>query len=204
MRRLLRKLGKSYASPPLIGTLYNLAPEVDLPLVFVATDTMSERALQAVRDLRSVGDQVCVVVFYNGADPEQEILALEAGADDCIPMPADLRYFEARLRATASRLGRSYHPQRPAQFIEVNPLTHQAQVDGHHLPASPLEFRFLLELCRQRGRMVSREHLEQALWGEVSHASSESLKALVHRLRLRLGPDAGAIITVPGVGYRIE
>jgi len=137
------------------------------------------------------------VVLYAGDDLAQEIVALEAGADECIRLDVDYRYLVARLR-------RSNELRTPSHSFVLDPLTHQAVVAERRFSLSPLEFRFLLELQRQRGRVVAHAHLERLLWGDAGASSRESLKHVVHRLRLRLEGEGGAITAVAGVGYMLR
>ncbi|HKZ50555.1 MAG TPA: winged helix-turn-helix domain-containing protein [Dehalococcoidia bacterium] len=197
----LSALTRTQVPLPLIDKFYNMDAEGQVRFVFIATDRVNEAALAPIRALRASRDDVAIVVFYSSGDPNEEVLALEAGADDCITIPFDFAYLYARLRATGARLRRSSHPQQTARPIDVDLLTHQALVDGHSFPLSPLEFRFLLELRRQRGKMVPHEDLEKLLWGENGPASHQCMKQLVRRLRSRLGEAAESITCIHGAGY---
>ncbi len=192
------------ASVPLVGEFYDVDGGETPPLLFVATDNVDDDCVAVIRELKASNEEAAVIVLYTGGDPEQEISVLDAGADDCILVAFDFRHLSARLRAAVARFRRIDHPHRLACPIEVDPLTHQVRVDGHGLTLSPLEFRFLLELRQQRGKLVPYERLEQILWGETDRASRQSLKQLAHRLRLRLGNAAPSVVCVPGVGYILQ
>jgi predicted ATPase/DNA-binding winged helix-turn-helix (wHTH) protein len=73
--------------------------------------------------------------------------------------------------------------------------------DGVAVPLQPKAFELLLLLVRQPGRLLGRAELEQALWPEV-HITDQSLRQLLHRLRLALGEEAAFLETVPRKGLR--
>ena len=199
--RSIAALAAGHVSLPLMGKFYNVDGAEDQGVVFVATDIIDERAVAVVRELRAASEEACLVVFYSGEDPHQEGPALEAGADDCIALAFDYQYLSARLRATMSRLRRIRNGRAAAPAIDVDSSTHQAVIGDRRLPLSPLEFRFLLALRRQRGKVVPHEEIERSLWGEEGRGSREALKHLVHRVRLRLGPEGRYVNAVAGVGY---
>ncbi|HLC29912.1 MAG TPA: hypothetical protein VJM51_03935, partial [Dehalococcoidia bacterium] len=132
-------LARSYAPLPLIGHIYNPEPEADFPVVLVATDTVSEHTAAVLRDIRPACEGAGLVVLYAGDDPAQEIVALEAGADDCIRLEVDYRYLVARLRACMARLRRSNDLRPPSHSFVLDPLTHQAVVGERRFSLSPLE-----------------------------------------------------------------
>ncbi len=177
-------------------------------MLFVTADSIDERVVAAIRELRASDQEVPVVVFYAGEDPHQEVRALDAGADDCIALRsglhAEFQYIVARLETTMARLRRIKSGRGAAAGVEVDPLTHQAVIGNKRLSLSPMEFRFLLALRRRRGSVVPHQEMERIVWGEEGAASREALKHLARRVRLRLGPEARAINAVPGIGYILD
>lgn len=189
---------------PLVGRFYNVDTMGEINLTFVLTDKIDDRCIVTIQGLAMRGEDSAIVVLYSDPDPEQETVALEAGADDCISLAFDPRYLSARLRSTATRLRRVGLHQRPDHQIDIDPYTHEARVNGRPLPLSFLEFRLLLELRRWRGKVVPHATLERTLWGEQSVSARQSLKQLVRRLRARLGSASNAIVNIPGVGYMLK
>jgi len=186
----------------------SLEPALEnLDLIYVLSDYVNEACLKVIPEVRAKaeaeGKDVVIFVTYTDGDRGQEVLALEAGADDCYPITADMRKaFLVPVRAALAR--RKGLSRDASRMLSVDPLTHRALVRGRPIAVSPLEFRFLLELHYHRGEVVPREKLAIALWGVSDPSYLESLRQLVHRLRLRLGPAAEAIVTIPRVGYLLE
>ncbi|MBI2919241.1 MAG: response regulator transcription factor [Chloroflexi bacterium] len=173
-------------------------------LYLLVSDQVNEDLTRTMRRLRAAEGDCGVVVLCNSDDPKQVAFAVESGADDCILIHTDVHYLLARLRATAARLRRSQPPRRSppeAGQIDVDPHAFEAKVGGKDLRLSPLQFRLLKFLWEHQGRVVGHDALEQMLWNDASAASRQSLKQVVSRLRKRLGPAAGAIRSVAGVGY---
>jgi len=197
-------IARGYSPMPLIGQFYNLTSDDDLPVVFIISEHVDETCLAALRDLNGSGEEIAIIVLFASDNPEEEAIALEAGADDCIRIDLNCRSFHARLRATMARLQRLSSRARSRPAIRVNSLTHDAEVDGQKVSLTPLEFRLLEELQRQRGKVVAHAVLEEKLWREEGTASRQSLKQLVHRLRSRLGDGSDGIHSIAGVGYLLR
>jgi two-component system response regulator BasR len=172
------------------------------PLVFVAAATMDESCQTVIRELREEAEESAIVALCTG-ELEQKMLALRAGADDCIAVPDAfidalklLDIIGARMNRMTSRGGGSHR-------VTANPLTHEVTVNGNTIFATPLEFRLLLELQKQRGQVVAHKHLESLLWGTSDALSRQALKQLARRLRRRLGPGNESVVLVRGVGYML-
>ena len=177
-----------------------------LEVIYMASDWVDEACLKAIPEVRAKaeaeGKDVVILVTYTDGDRDQEAVALEAGADGCYPVTADMRKALAQVRGLLAR--RKGLPRDASRMLSVDPLTHRALVWGRPIAVSPLEFRFLLVLHHHPGEVVRREELAIALWGVSDPSYLESLRQLVRRLRLRLGPAAAAIVTIPRVGYLLE
>ncbi len=97
-----------------------------------------------------------------------------------------------------------------AYALRMNPETRQVWVLGKELipPLSAAQFRLLWALYRAQGKIVSREDLVRAIWGEEAvGVSKQALDALVRRLRARLAaadPDHSYIVTIRGHGLRLN
>jgi two-component system phosphate regulon response regulator PhoB len=81
---------------------------------------------------------------------------------------------------------------------------HRAQVAGTPLQLTLTEFRLLAELVRAGGRVLSRESLLSEVWSYDAEVISRTVDTHVRRLRSKLGPAAGWLHTVRGIGYRIQ
>jgi DNA-binding response OmpR family regulator len=88
--------------------------------------------------------------------------------------------------------------------IEIVPADYRALVDGKPLVLTVTEFRLLEDLVRARGRIRTREILLSEVWGYDSEVLSRTVDTHVRRLRTKLGQAAEWLVTVRGVGYKIQ
>ena len=86
--------------------------------------------------------------------------------------------------------------------LRMDVAGHQVQLDGQAVDLSAREFAILTTLLESAGRVVSRERLEDSLYGWDQEISSNALEVHIHHLRKKLGSDW--IQTVRGAGYRLQ
>ena len=158
-------------------------------------------------EIRKVS-KVPIIFISSAADNMNMVMAMTMGADDFIPKPFDQSVLMAKLQAL---LRRTYDFSSSVPVLEHrgallntgdNSLTYQ----GKKIPLSKNEFRILLILMENKGRIVSREKLMEALWESDSFVDENTLTVNVGRLRKRLD-SAGLdrfITTKFGLGYIIE
>lgn len=158
--------------------------------------------MQALRQLRARRQDVPVIVISARDTLDDRIMGLDAGADDYLVKPFAVDELRARLRA---RLRRGVEPSREIRRVgDVEIDVHGMTVTrgGEPIPMPRREMTLLLELARHPGRVVTREQLEQALYGWSEEVESNTLEVHVHHLRRKLG--SSLIRTVRGVGYCLE
>jgi two-component system response regulator MtrA len=161
--------------------------------------------LSVCRTLRGRGDLPIIIVTAR-TDTTEVIAGLEAGADDYVTKPLVASELAARIRA----LLRRRMPDRPATFtvgdIHIRPEEGIVRRGGAEIHLTRTEFRLLVELAAAEGRIVSREHLLQRVWGYDYFADTRLLDVHIRRLRRKVecDPDTPAVVlTVRGQGYRI-
>jgi two-component system phosphate regulon response regulator PhoB len=81
---------------------------------------------------------------------------------------------------------------------------HQVEVKKKSIHLTSTEFRLLLELASKRGRVLTREHLLDKVWGYTYEGYARTVDTHVRRLREKLGPHSDDIETLRGVGYRFR
>jgi two-component system OmpR family response regulator/two-component system response regulator QseB len=129
----------------------------------------------------------------------QRIAGLDQGADDYLVKPFDVDELDARLRALLRRAAGRASPTIRYGDIEVDPAARTVMQDGKAVEMSPREFSVLLVLLQARGRVLSRQQIEERLYSWQSAIESNAVEVHIHHLRRKLG--SGCIQTMRGVGY---
>jgi len=113
----------------------------------------------------------------------------------------------ARVRAVLRRT-RPSETARPlgAGGVSLDVARHLVTVDGSAVELTPKEFDLLHALLEAAGRVLSREHLLNRVWGysRADEIESRTVDVHIRRLRAKLGAEERRIVTIKGVGYRFE
>lgn len=155
--------------------------------------------LQVIAAARAAGAEVPILVLTARDRVEDRVAALDAGADDFLGKPFDPAELLARLRAQLRRRQGRSREQLQCGGLQLDPIRFEVVLDGQHIDLPRREFALLRTLVENAGRIVSREQLQQGLYGWDDDVSSNTLEVHVHHLRRKLG--ASRIRTVRGVGY---
>jgi phosphate regulon transcriptional regulator PhoB len=148
-----------------------------------------------------------VVMLTAKGDEVDRVLGLEIGADDYVVKPFSPKELLARVRAVLRRT----RPDPGAAPVTLGALTidagtHTVSVGGLTLALTPKEFDLLRALVEAHGRVLSREFLLDRVWGysRASEIESRTVDVHVRRLRVKLGAEGRRILTIKGVGYRLD
>jgi DNA-binding response OmpR family regulator len=155
--------------------------------------------LELLRRRRAAGEAVPVLILTARDAVPDRIAGLDAGADDYMVKPFDLDELAARLRALVRRSHGQAAPVLRVGALELDPAAHAARFEGRPVELAAREFAVLQALALNAGRVLSRERLEQALYGWGEEIESNAIEVHIHHLRRKLKPEL--IRTVRGVGY---
>ena len=158
--------------------------------------------LTVLQNMRDRGDATPVLILTARESIEDRVKGLDSGADDYLTKPFDLPELLARLRALQRRFASRAAPILAHGDINLDPASHTVTKKGESINLSRREFALLHVLLENAGRVLSREHLTQSLYGWGEEVDSNALEVHVHNLRKRFGSTF--IRTVRGIGYTIE
>jgi two-component system, OmpR family, response regulator QseB len=153
-------------------------------------------------ELRSAEITLPVLVLSARDLIRDRVRGLDLGADDYLVKPFDLDELTARIRAATRRHAGRSQPGIAIGSIHIDPVGRRVSREDEPVALSHREFRLLLTLAEGRGRVQSRERLEESLYGWGEEIESNAVEVHVHHLRRKLGP--GLIETVRGIGYVIR
>ena len=145
------------------------------------------------------------VLFLTARDALVDRLAgFDAGGDDYVTKPFALAEVSARLQALIRRAGGEGTVE--GAGLTLDPISHSVAAGSTAADLTPTEFRVLARLLARPGEAVRRRDLVRGAWPHGAIVRENTLDAYVFRLRRKLRELAGApeIVTVHGVGYRIE
>lgn len=160
-------------------------------------------------------DRTPVLILSARGLVDDRIRGLAAGADDYLPKPFSPAELVLRVQRILERTGdgaaggatpgRSSEPIRHADLV-LDRDRHEVRVDGGLVPLTAVEFRLLAALLEADGRVLTRDQLLDAIYGQdEAEILDRTVDVHVGRLRDKLGDDADApryVATVRGVGYR--
>ncbi len=183
------------SGPPDLVVLDLMLPELD--------------GLEVCRRLRRDPSTASVplIMLTAKGDEADRVVGLELGADDYVAKPFSPKELVARVKAV---LRRARPAEGPAVFnvggLRADFGRRQVAVAGELVPLTPKEFDLLRALIEARGRVLSREHLLDRVWGyaRASEIESRTVDVHVRRLRQKLGVEGRRIVTAKSVGYRFE
>ena len=164
---------------------------------------------EVLEEIRRVSD-VPVLMLTARQTESSQVRGLDLGADDYIIKPFSIMALLARIRAVLRRV-EHVPPTLRAPDATIGDLAidfenQQVWLRGQVVRLTPAEYRLLYQLVRNARRVVPNRVLRERVWGPDWQATSNDLKALVSRLRAKLGDDPSQpryIETHRGVGYRL-
>ena len=166
------------------------------------TTTLRMIAGLELRKLRAGGATLPVLIASARDAVGDRIAGLNAGADDYVTKPFDLDELIARVHALLRRHAGAANPLQCYGALVLDPLQRRVTLRGTEVALSPREFAILEALMRRPGAVLSREQLEDAVYGWGDEVGSNAIEVHLHHLRRKLGAEA--IRNVRGVGYRVS
>lgn len=147
-----------------------------------------------------------VIMLTAKGEEEDRISGFELGIDDYVVKPFSPRELILRVKAV---LRRTKTPLKEEDIWEHSGLrvdfgAFRVMVDETEADLTATEFNLLAALIRANGRVLSREHLLDKVWGYEFMGYARTVDTHMHRLRQKLGPYADWIHTVRGIGYRLK
>lgn len=145
---------------------------------------------------------ILVLTARDGMDPQ--VTALDAGADDYMEKPFDLRELLARIRALIRRAHTGSQEQLSLGPVLLDPFSRRLTVNGETQELPAREYEVMEALMLSSPRAVSKTRLAQRLALNGDDIGDNAVEVYIHRLRKRLDDTSVSIQTIRGIGYSIE
>lgn len=155
--------------------------------------------LDLLKKLRRSKDATPVLILTARDAPYQKVEGLDLGADDYMVKPFDMEELQARVRALIRRNHGRSNPLLVWEDIELNPATRIVTKNGEMVSLSAQELKVLTLMMEASGRIISKNQLEEAIYGWETAVESNTVEAIVYKIRKKLGREI--IKTVRGIGY---
>jgi DNA-binding response OmpR family regulator len=157
--------------------------------------------LAVLKRWRANGRHMPVLVLTARGSWAERVDGIDAGADDYLPKPFRMEELLARLRSIVRRSAGHGSSVITAGEITLDERHMKVTRRGVPITLSPLEYRLVAHLLRNRGRVVSQQEIDENVYGHGEEHDSNTLEVLVGRVRKKLGADA--IETRRGFGYLV-
>jgi two-component system, OmpR family, response regulator RegX3 len=185
------------------------ALEEDFDVVILDLMLPGLAGTEVCRRLRAESPVPIVMLTAKSGEVDR-VLGLEIGADDYVSKPFSMAELIGRVRAILRRqeLERTGTSSvRRVGDLELDATRHRVTVGGEAKQLTPSEFRLLLLLAREPGRVYSRREIMEHLWDSTYVGDQRACDIHVSNLRRKLEEDPAnpqRIVTVRGVGYKLE
>jgi len=167
-----------------------------------------------IREIRRISD-IPIVIVSARSDTHDIVAGLEAGADDYVTKPFQVKEITARLRALRRRLRTSAEAAEPDIVLDSDPGRRlvlstsrgAVRLDSKDVPLTVTEYRLLVELASPPGRVLSRSALLASVWEHGYYGDERIVDVHIRRLRTKVERDPGRpqlVTTVRGMGYRLD
>ncbi|MFC5431152.1 response regulator [Paraburkholderia denitrificans] len=170
-------------------------------LVLLDLGLPKQDGLTLLTRLRERNDDTPVIIITARDAVPDRVAGLDGGADDYLVKPFALDELLARMRVVNRRQAGRAQTALQAGSLRLDPAQHRVWVRDEEIFLTTREFALLQELMQDPNTIVSREQLEERLYGWNEEVESNTIQVHIHNLRRKLG--TGAIRNVRGVGYKM-
>ena len=147
-----------------------------------------------------------ILMLTAKAEETDRLIGFELGADDYVTKPFSPKELVLRAKAILRRKEASQEGEKVIRLgdLLIDIDRHQVSIKKSSIRLTSTEFKLLVELVSKRGRVQTREHLLDRVWGYTYEGYARTVDTHVRRLREKMGPLGDSIETIRGVGYRYK
>ncbi len=166
--------------------------------------------IELTRNFREWSQIPIIVISARGRE-DDKVAALDAGADDYLTKPFGLNELLARIRVALRHKAQSGSAE-ATMVLEIGPLyidqaRREVKVEGRDVHLTPIEYRLLVLLARNAGKVLTHRQILKEVWGPLHSNETHYLRVFMTQLRRKIEADPARprlLVTEPGVGYRMK
>ncbi len=183
---------------------------VDYDAILLDINMPGMGGMEACRQMSAMFPRLPIIMLTVRDEEDDKVEALDAGADDYVTKPFQIRELTARLRASIRRSQTlPLPPDAPTVIgaLKLDPVRYRVEKGGQEIHLSPKEFEMLRYLMQHAGRPIAHNRLLISIWGPEYGNEREYLRVLVSQLRKKIEDDPAHptyILTDSYVGYRFR
>ena len=180
--------------------------DYEFELVILDWDLPGLPGIQVLANLRNRGKTVPVLMLTGKSQLKEKEEGLDAGADDYLTKPFQMRELSARVRALLRRAANQLCSTLCAGDLLLDPSTHCVRRVGQDILLTPKEYALLEYFMRNKNKVLSTEAILNHVWPSEAEASVETLRVWLKRLRSKIDVEGepSKICTIHGAGYTLK
>lgn len=179
-----------------------LVRENDYDLILMDIMMPKLDGFSAVKEIKKIKD-IPVIMLSARVEEYDKLFGFEIGVDDYVTKPFSPKEIMARISAVLRR-GKSTSKKFVSDGLEIDIAGRSVYVDGKKVDMTPKEYELLFYLVNNEGIAISREKLLTDVWGYDFYGDDRTVDTHIKMLRASLGPYRDKIVTLRGLGYKIE
>lgn len=157
----------------------------------------------AVKEIRKFSD-VPVIILSARVEEYDKLFGFEIGVDDYVTKPFSPKELMARISAVLKRTRPKKKELIKSDGLEIDIAGRNVFVDGEKVEMTPKEYELLFYLVENNGIAISRKKLLSNVWGYDFYGDDRTVDTHIKMLRSSLGKYRDKIVTLRGLGYKIE
>ncbi|MCL2675362.1 MAG: response regulator transcription factor [Firmicutes bacterium] len=179
-----------------------MARENEYDLVIMDVMMPKLDGFSAVKEIKKIKD-IPVLMLSARVEEYDKLFGFEMGIDDYVTKPFSPKEVMARVTAILRR-GKKHNKKIVSDGLEIDIAGRSVFVDGKKADMTPKEYELLFYLVNNAGIAISREKLLTDVWGYDFYGDDRTVDTHIKMLRASLGPYREMIVTLRGMGYKIE
>lgn len=176
--------------------------ENDYDMIIIDVMMPKLDGFSAVKEIKKTKD-IPVIMISAREDEYDKLFGFEIGADDFVTKPFSPKELYARVAAILRR-GKKSNKRISSEGLEIDIAGRSVYVDGKKAELTPKEYELLFYLVNNAGVAISREKLLTDVWGYDFYGDDRTVDTHIKMLRASMGKYRNKIITLRGLGYKID